>query len=70
VEQEHCRRFFGRDPGLSTLTASVNAFTRLWLGVRPARGLAVTDELSGPPALLEELDWLLRLPDPKPDWDY
>jgi len=60
----------GRDPGLSTLTASVNAFTRLWLGVRPATGLAVTDELSGPPALLEELDWLLRLPDPKPDWDY
>jgi hypothetical protein len=42
----------------------------LWLGVRPATGLAVTDELSGPPELLEALDWVLRLPDPKPDWDF
>lgn len=60
----------GRDASLSTLIATVNAFTRLWLGVRPATGLAVTDELSGPPSLLEELDWRLRLPDPKPDWEY
>lgn len=60
----------GTDPALSTLTASVGAFTRMWLGVRPATGLAVTDALSGPPELLERLDWALRLPDPKPDWDF
>jgi hypothetical protein len=60
----------GVDRSLPTLTASVSAFTRLWLGVRPATGLAVTDDLSGPPGLLEELDWVLRLPDPKPDWDF
>ena len=60
----------GCDASLPTLTATVNAFTRLWLGVRPATGLAVTDELAGPPSLLEELDWTLRLPDPKPDWEY
>ena len=60
----------GTDTSLPTLTASVGAFTRLWLGVRPASGLAVTDELSGPPELLEKLDWTLRLPDPKPDWDF
>jgi len=60
----------GADAALPTLTASVGAFTRLWLGVRPATGLAVTDELSGPPELLERLGWTLRLPDPKPDWDY
>lgn len=60
----------GRDRSLLTLSASVNAFTRLWLGVRPATGLAVTDGLSGPAELLEELDWVLRLPEPKPDWDY
>jgi hypothetical protein len=60
----------GKDDSLPTLTASVGAFTRLWLGVRPASGLAVTDELSGPPELLEKLDWTLRLPDPKPDWDF
>lgn len=60
----------GIDASLPTLTASVNAFTRLWLGVRPATGLAVTDDLSGPPELLQALDRALRLPEPKPDWDY
>jgi hypothetical protein len=60
----------GTDASLPTLTASVGTFTRLWLGVRPATGLVVTDELSGPPELLEVLDWALRLPDPKPDWDF
>lgn len=60
----------GVDGALPTLRASVGAFTRLWLGVRPATGLAVTDRLAGPQGLLEELDWLLRLPDPKPDWDF
>jgi hypothetical protein len=60
----------GTDASLPTLTASVGAFTRLWLGVRPATGLAATDDLSGPPELLAALDWALRLPDPKPDWDF
>jgi GNAT superfamily N-acetyltransferase len=60
----------GVDSSLPTLTATVNAFTRLWLGVRPATGLAVTDDLDGPPELLEALDSALRLPDPKPDWDF
>ncbi len=60
----------GTHKGLPTLRASVGAFTRMWLGVRPATGLAVTDELSGPRKLLENLDWVLRLPDPKPDWDF
>jgi predicted acetyltransferase len=59
----------GDDPALPTLKASVNAFTRLWLGVRPATGLAVTDTLSGPPDLLKRLD-NLRLPTPMPDWDF
>jgi len=60
----------GTDASLPTLTASVGAFTRMWLGVRPATGLAVTDEFSGPPELLEKLDRVLRLPEPKPDWDF
>jgi hypothetical protein len=60
----------GVDGTLPTLTASVGAFTRMWLGVRPATGLAVTDALAGPRDLLEELDRVLRLPEPKPDWDY
>ncbi len=50
--------------------APVNAFSRMWLGVRPATALNFTDDLSGPPELLEALDSLLRLPDPQPDWDF
>ncbi len=60
----------GRDAALPTLAATVNAFTRLWLGVRPASGLAVTDDLAGPADLLDELDGALRLPEPKVDWDF
>ncbi len=60
----------GADPSLPTLTATVNAFTRLWIGVGPATGLAVTDELAGPPELLEALDRVLNLPVPLPDWRY
>jgi len=60
----------GRRRGLPTLSADVGAFTRAWLGVRPASGLAMTDELSGPERLLADLDRVLRLPQPKPDWDF
>lgn len=60
----------GPDPDLPTLSASVGAFTRLWMGVRPATGLAVTDDLSAPPDLLAALDRTLRLPPPRLDWDF
>lgn len=60
----------GFDDGLPTLKTSIGAFTRLWLGVRPASGLAVTDELSGPPDLLLQLDEALRLPSPVTDWAF
>jgi hypothetical protein len=60
----------GSEAGLPILEASVGAFTRLWLGVRPASGLAVTDDLRGPEKLLGDLDFMLRLPTPKPDWDF
>ena len=60
----------GHESGLPTLHAGVGAFTRLWLGVLPATGLAVTDDLKGPPELLAALDRILCLPPPKPDWDF
>jgi hypothetical protein len=60
----------GQDASLPTMQTTVNAFTRLWLGVRPATGLAITDEMEAPEALLEALDNLVRLPAPRPDWDY
>jgi len=60
----------GHDDSLPTMSASVNAFTRLWLGVRPASSLQFTDDLDAPPDLLETLDSVLRLPPPHPDWDF
>jgi len=60
----------GIDKTLPTLVATIGAFTRMWLGVRPATSLAITDQLSAPQELLEKLDWILRLPEPKLDWDF
>lgn len=60
----------GQDVTLPTLTASVGAFSRLWMGARPATGLAVSDRLNGPPELLQALDQILRLPEPKWGWDF
>lgn len=59
----------GCDPQLPTLEATVGAFTRLWLGARSATSLAMTDTLVGPDALLEQLDQILCLPTPKPNWN-
>jgi len=60
----------GHDAALPTLTATVNAFTRMWLGVRPAGALSYTDRIEGPETLIAALDERLRLPKPDPDWDY
>jgi hypothetical protein len=60
----------GAEPSLPLLEASVNAFTRLWLGVRPASGLAVTDALHGPAELISALDEAIRLPYPQNDWPF
>lgn len=59
----------GTDNRLPTLSASVGTFTRMWLGIRPPSGLAITDCLSGPPELLSALDRVLYLPTPKLGWD-
>jgi hypothetical protein len=60
----------GCDPSLPILEATVNAFTRLWLGIRPATGLWFTDDLTGPPELLERLDRVLILPEFRLDWGF
>ncbi|MEL6675154.1 MAG: GNAT family N-acetyltransferase [Bacteroidota bacterium] len=60
----------GFSEGLPVLKASVGAFSRLWLGVRPASGLAITDELEGPADLLRALDQLLRLPKAHLGWEF
>jgi len=60
----------GFQAGLPILVADIGAFTRLWLGVRPATGLSVTDKLAGSISLLEDLDEAFCLPEPHPGWDY
>lgn len=60
----------GKKNGLPVLEASIGAFTRMWLGVRPASGLAISDNLKAPDSLLEGLDIVFLLPRPSPDCDY
>ena len=67
---EECSAERGRSADLPTLRASVGAFSRLWLGVRNASSLAVTDDLRGDDALLRELDRALRLPQPHFGWPF
>lgn len=60
----------GLAEGLPALDASVGAFTRLWFGVRPASGLALTDDLHGEPDLVATLDEVFLLPAPRAGWSY
>lgn len=55
---------------LPLLRTSVNTFTRLWLGVaRPGDLPFLAPDLDAPPDLLSQLDRVLLLPPPRPDWD-
>ena len=60
----------GLDDNLETLNASVNAFTRAWLGVREPSALSLTDDLAASPELLAQLDRALQLPAPHLGWDF
>lgn len=55
---------------LPRLKTTINAFSRLWLGVRPASSLAMTDEFFADAELIKELDEVFILPTPHPDWDF
>jgi predicted acetyltransferase len=68
ADRAECRH--GEHPSLPTLEASVNAFSRMWLGVLPASGIAFTEHLRGPDELMARLDEGFRLPIPQPDWDF
>jgi hypothetical protein len=60
----------GHNKSIPVLEASVGAFSRMWIGTRSATGLSVTDDIEGPEELLGKLDWILRLPCPRIDWEY
>jgi GNAT superfamily N-acetyltransferase len=51
-----------------TLSASVNAFTRMWMGVATPSTLAVSDDLEASPELLVSLDEAFGLPEPRHGW--
>lgn len=48
----------------------MDTFTRLWMGVGTPTSSSVTDDLYAPNHLLKQLDEILRLPKPHPDWDF
>lgn len=55
----------GEVQGLPTLSASIDAFTRLWLGAASPLELSASSMFSAPPGLLEELEQAFRrLPEP------
>lgn len=56
--------------GLPILKASVDAFTRMWLGILPASSLVYSDGIEAPKNLLEKLDNAFHLPKPHIDWDF
>lgn len=60
----------GHEAGLPVLTATVNDFTRFWMGSVQADVLAGLHSFSGPPELIATLDEAVQLRPPAPDWDY
>lgn len=60
----------GLQKNLPTLTASVGAFSRLWLGAASANAIATADELEASQTLLNQLDETLCLPLPKVGWEF
>ena len=60
----------GEDKALPTLEATVNDFTRFWMGSASAAVLAGLHSFRGPAELIEALDAAVALPSPYPDWDY
>jgi len=63
-----CNMSKGFKADLPLLSASINAFSRMWLGVKPASGLAISDDLTADNDLLKKLDQAFCLPEPQPDW--
>ncbi len=58
----------GATAGLPTLETTVNAFSRLWFGVRSPSRLLATDDLAAPASLIEALDRSLTIPVPHSGW--
>jgi len=60
----------GEEDNLPTLAASVNAFTRMWMGIQPATTLVYSDSIVAPEELLKQLDKTFLLPPARTDWQF
>lgn len=58
------------NPDLPTLHASVNAFSRFWIGAATPEWLQVSEKFEGPPELIARLSRALCLPTPAYDWAF
>lgn len=62
-----------KDPAkqnLPIMECSVNAFSRIWFGVRPASVLKSSEEIKSDPGLIEKLDKAFALPTPHFNWEF
>ncbi|MCH2140437.1 MAG: GNAT family N-acetyltransferase [Phycisphaerales bacterium] len=59
----------GAEPSLPTVTATVGALSRLWIGARSAASLSISDDFRCAPELCDAIDRVMRLPRPITDWD-
>ncbi|MDC7222707.1 MAG: GNAT family N-acetyltransferase [Spirochaetales bacterium] len=60
----------GHGKNLPLVKGSVNGFTRLWIGVKPASTLGLTEELAIPQELIEPLEAAFYKPWARSDWNY
>lgn len=67
---EECVATEGFSDGLSTLKASTQGLSRLWIGAASANRLATTGEIIGEQSLLDQLEETISLPTPRPGWEF
>ena len=67
---KNCSAKPGFNEKLPILECSINAFTRMWLGIVPASGLAITDDFKASELLTQKLDVAFRLPEFSSDWQF
>jgi ribosomal protein S18 acetylase RimI-like enzyme len=60
----------GHTPALPELRASVNAFSRLWIGAADADTLAFSGEIEAPESLIATLDRSWCMPEPRREWAF
>ncbi len=60
----------GHNKNLQTIKSTVNAFTRLWMGILPASSLTMNEDFTASEELVEILDELFNIPKPDVNWEF